>query len=166
VPPAQQPRQQAAPALPPGSVFVPGGVQLGAPSRSAPQGRRQAQGLDLTVDPRLAEGTATTDPSVRVTGAQVGADWRAAFRRWLDQNMRYPMRALELGESGTVRVQVIVEPNGQVRSVRLTGPSTSPSLNFGTTFPFSGATLPPFPPPADPNGVTIDLTVNYVLIRR
>jgi outer membrane biosynthesis protein TonB len=162
----EPPRQQAGPALPPGSVFVPGGVQLGAPARSAPPGRRQAQGLDLSVDPRLAEGAASTDPSVRVLGAQVDAGWSAAFRDWMNRNLRYPMRALELGESGTVRVQVIVEPNGQVRSVRLTGPSTSPSLNFGTTFPFSGATLPAFPPPVDPNGVTIDLTVNYVLIRR
>ncbi|NGM19118.1 hypothetical protein G3576_03765 [Roseomonas stagni] len=165
-PAAEPPRQQAAPVLPPGSVFVPGGVQLGAPSRSAPPGRRQAQGLDLTVDPRLAEGAASTDPSVRVTGAQVGADWSAAFRRWMDQNLRFPLRAAQLGESGTVRVQVIAGPDGQVRSVRLTGPSVSPSLNFGATFPFSGATLPAFPPPADPNGVTIDLTVNYILIRR
>ncbi len=162
----EAPRQQAGPALPPGTVFVPGGVQLGAPARSAPPGRRQAQGLDLTVDPRLAEGAASTDPSVRVIGAPVDSGWSAAFRDWMNRNLRYPMRALELGESGTVRVRVIAEPNGQVRSVQLTGPSTSPSLNFGTTFPFSGATLPAFPPPADPNGVTIDLTVNYVLIRR
>jgi outer membrane biosynthesis protein TonB len=160
--PAPTPRAQPpAAVMPPGVTWAPGGVQLVPPA-----GRPQARGLDLTVDPRLVEGLAAQDPSVRVTGAQVGADWRAAFRRWLDQNMRYHPRAIELGESGTVRVQVVAAPDGRVLSVRLTGPSVSPSLNFGTTFPFSGASLPAFPPPADPNGVTIDLTVNYRLIRR
>jgi TonB family protein len=149
-------------------VWAPNGVQVG-PQAAAPQpqaGRPQGRGLDTTVDPRFIEGRPSADPSVRVTGAQVGADWRAAFRRWLDQNIRYPERAIQLGEDGTVRVRVIANPDGTVRSVQLVGPSTSPSLNFGTTFPFQGARLPAFPPPADPNGVTIDLTVNYILIRR
>jgi TonB family protein len=164
--PAPQPRQ-APPAMPPGVVYAPQGLSLGRPAAPSPQaGRPQGRGLDLSVDPRLAEGRASADPSVRVTGAQVGADWSAAFRRWLDQNIRYPARAAELGESGVVRVQVVAEPDGRVRSVRLVGPSVSPSLNFGTTFPFDGARLPAFPPPADPNGVTIDLTVTYILIGR
>ncbi|WPB85444.1 energy transducer TonB [Sediminicoccus rosea] len=158
-----QPSQPAQPNLP--GIWVPGGVQLGRPA-APPAGRPQARGTDTTVDPRFLEGRPRTDPSVRVTGAQVGADWRAAFRRWLDQNLSYPERAVALGEDGVVRVVVTAAPDGTVRNVRLVGPSTSPSLNFGTTFPFQGARLPAFPPGADPNGVTIELTVNYVLIRR
>jgi TonB family protein len=165
--PAPQPPQQAAPALPPGSIFLPDGVQLGRPSQPAPQaGRPAGRGLDLAFDPRAVEGRASTDPNLNVTGARVGADWRAAFRRWLDENIHYPRRAAELGESGRVTVRVVADPDGRVRSVRLVGPSTSPSLNLATSYPFNGARLPPFPPPADPNGVTIDLTVNYILIRR
>ena len=80
--------------------------------------------------------------------------------------MHYPRRAIELRESGTVQVRVVASADGKVQSVRLTAPSVSPSLNIGTTFPFMDAQLPPFPPPSDPNGVTIDLTVNYYLIRR
>jgi TonB family protein len=113
----------------------------------------------------MMEGRATADPQVRVSGAQVGADWSAAFRRWLDQNLRYPPRAIENRESGRVRVLITAAPDGTVRDVRLVGPSLSPSLNVGTTFPFSGATLPAFPPPAQPN-VTIELTVTYILIQR
>jgi TonB family protein len=116
------------------------------------------------VDPRLVEGRATRDPSVRVTGAEVGADWRSAFRRWLDQNIHYPQQAIIRGEDGRVRVRITAAPDGTVRNVQLTGPSTSPSLNFGTTYPFNGARLPTFPPGSAPN-VTIDLTVNYVLLR-
>jgi TonB family protein len=118
------------------------------------------------MDPRFSQGQATADPNVRVQGANVGADWSAAFRRWLDQNMRYPRRAIEMREQGRVRVLVRADADGRVRDVRLVGPSASPSLNFGTTFPFEGARLPAFPPPVDPNGVTIELTVNYVLIMR
>lgn len=148
-------------------IWAPGGVSLGQAGRQgAAPGRPSARGLDLTVDPRILQGEASADPNLRVTGARVGADWRAAFRRWLDQNIGYPHGALRNGESGTVRVRVVAGPDGRVRSVRLVGPSGSPSLNFGTTFPFSGAQLPSFPPPADPEGVTIDLTVNYILIWR
>ncbi|WP_421990706.1 energy transducer TonB [Roseococcus sp.] len=158
------PSQQAQPPRPnlPG-IWAPGGVQLGQPP-TPPAGRRQARGLDLTVDPRLTEGRPSRDPSVRVSGANVGADWRAAFRRWLDQNIHYSQQAIMRGEDGQVRVRIMAAPDGTVRGVQLTGPSTSPSLNFGTTYPFNGARLPAFPPGSDPN-VTIDLTVNYVLLR-
>jgi len=166
-PPAPRLQQSApqpgAPNLP--GIWAPGGVQLGRPA-TPPAGRQQSRGVDLSVDPRMLEGRPRADPSVRVTGAQVGADWRAAFRRWLDQNISYPQRAIALGEDGTVRVLVTAAPDGTVRNVRLVGPSTSPSLNFGTSYPFNGARLPAFPPGSDPNGVTIELTVNYILIRR
>jgi TonB family protein len=159
-PPAQQ-AQPPRPNLP--GIWAPGGVQLGRP-QTPPAGRQQSRGLDLRVDPRMMEGQATRDPSVRVTGANVGADWRAAFRRWLDQNVHYPQQAIVRGEDGQVRVRVTAAADGTVRNVQLVGPSTSPSLNFGTTYPFNGARLPTFPPGSDPT-ITIDLTVNYVLIR-
>ncbi|MBS7809859.1 TonB family protein [Roseococcus pinisoli] len=159
-PPAQQ-AQPPRPNLP--GIWAPGGVQLGRPP-TPPAGRQQARGLDLRVDPRMTEGRPSRDPSVRVSGAQVGADWRAAFRRWLDQNIHYSQQAIIRGEDGQVRVRITAAADGTVRNVQLVGPSTSPSLNFGTTYPFNGARLPAFPPGSDPN-VTIDLTVNYVLLR-
>ncbi|WP_191083110.1 energy transducer TonB [Roseococcus microcysteis] len=164
LPPAQtSPQPPQARPLP--GIMLPQTPQLGGGAPS-PAGRPQGRGLDLSVDPRFAEGDARTDPSVRVQGAQVGANWRAAFRRWLEQNIRYPQDAAMRGEDGTVRVQILANPDGTVRSVRVVLPSTSPSLNYATTFPFQGAQIPAFPPPADPNGVTVDLTVNYVLRRR
>jgi TonB family protein len=144
-------------------IWAPDGVQLGRPA-TPPAGRPQARGLDLSVDPRQMEGRARRDPTLNVTGAQVGADWRAAFRRWLDQNLGYPEGAALRNEQGTVRVLVTAGPDGTVRSVRLVGPSTSPSLNSGTTLPFAGARLPAFPPGSDPNGVQVELTVRYMLI--
>jgi TonB family protein len=161
VPQAPRPPPPPAPDFSAGTVFLPAAPQLARPA--PPPGRPQGRGLDLTVDPRLAEGRAAADPNVRVTGAAIGADWRAAFRAWLDQNIRYPRRAAELGESGTVRVRVRTAPDGTVTDVRLVGPSGSPSLNLATTAPFAGARLPPFPPPVDPEGATVELTVHYIL---
>lgn len=163
-PPPPQPRPQVAQRPPAPQLTLPEGFQLGGRS-APPPGRPGTRGLDTTVDPRFLEGRTAADPMARVTGANVGADWRAAFRRWLDQNMRYPMDAAMRGEDGRVRVTITANPDGTVRSVRMAMPSTSPSLNSGTTRPFNGARLPAFPPGADPNGVTIELTVDYVLIR-
>jgi TonB family protein len=160
-PPPPDPRQaDQRPQLP--GIWAPNGVQFGQPR---PLGRPEGRGLDLSVPPRMLEGRVTQDQTVRVTGAQVGADWRAAFRRWLDQHIRYPLDAAARGEDGQARVTIIANPDGTVRSVRLVSPSTSPSLNQATTWPFNGARLPAFPPGADPAGVTVDLTVQYILIR-
>jgi TonB family protein len=167
VPPPPPPRQQAAqqaprPSLP--GIWAPDGLQLGRPP-APPPGRAGARGFDLSVDPRMMEGRARADPTLSVTGAQVGADWRAAFRRWLDQNLGYPEGAILRGEQGTVRVQITASPDGTVRGVRMLSPSTSPSLNSGTSQPFAGARLPAFPPGSDPGGVTVELTVRYILTR-
>uniref|UniRef100_UPI00135B4C56 energy transducer TonB n=1 Tax=Rhodovarius lipocyclicus TaxID=268410 RepID=UPI00135B4C56 len=164
-----QPRPQPRPAQPrtslPG-VFLPEGFNLSQPrpTPGRPLGPRAP--LDLSVDPRHFEGRTTPNSQVQVRGANVGPDWSGAFRRWLDQNLHYPQEAAQLGESGTVRVRITANPDGTVRQVRMLMPSVSPSLNTGTTRPFIGARLPAFPPGADPNGVEVDLTVNYVLIRR
>lgn len=163
-PPPPPPRPQVAQRPPAPALTLPEGFQLGGRS-APPPGRPRTRGLDTTVDPRFLEGRASADPMARVTGANVGADWRGAFRRWLDQNMSYPMDAAMRGEDGRVRVVITANPDGTVRSVRMAMPSSSPSLNSGTTRPFNGARLPAFPPGADPNGVTIELTVDYVLIR-
>jgi TonB family protein len=114
----------------------------------------------------LLEGRTSPDRTVQVRGAQVGPDWSNAFRRWLDQNLRYPQRAIQDGDSGTVQVRITANPDGTVRQVRLLRASASPALNSGTSMPFAGARLPAFPLGSDPNGVEVDLTVNYILLRR
>ena len=98
-------------------------------------------------------------------GAEVGPDWRNAFRRWVDDHKRYPQNAVVAGHQGPSRVRVIAEPDGRVRSVQLIGPSGSVWLDAGTVSMFRGAQLPAFPPGADAKGVTIDFTMNYILVR-
>jgi TonB family protein len=113
----------------------------------------------------MPRGRDSPEAQAVVRGAEVGPDWRNAFRRWVDENKRYPSNAVLVGHQGSTRVRVTAEPDGRVRSVRLTGPSGSVWLDAGLMAMFRGAVLPAFPPGADPNGVTIDFTMNYILIR-
>jgi TonB family protein len=147
-------------------MMLPDGFSLSQPRPTPGRQAGPRAPLDLSFDPRLLEGRTSPDRTVQVRGAQVGPDWNNAFRRWLDQNLRYPPRAIQDGDSGMVKVRITANPDGTVRQVRLLTQSASPWLNSGTTAPFAGARLPAFPPGSDPNGVEVDLTVNYILIRR
>jgi TonB family protein len=107
----------------------------------------------------------TPEPQLQVRGAQVGADWRNALRRWWIEHRRYPDGAILAGHQGAVRIEMRVAPDGRVLQARLIRRSGSIWLDHSTETLFRGARLPPFPPGADPDGVTVDLTINYILVR-
>jgi TonB family protein len=168
-PPAQPPRQAQPPSRPnlPG-LWLPDGIQLGQPAVPQRQGRPDARpGLDTSVAPRFQDARPQTSADLRVTGAQVGADWEARFRRWLYQRWFYPLDAAARGEDGVTRVLVRVAPDGTVRSVTLVGPSTSPTLNRTTTGVFIGAQVPALPADriTDPDNIVLDFTLRYILTR-
>jgi TonB family protein len=173
-PPAPpSPQRQAAltapprPARPPPPERLPGLYLPDARFNPAPSGPEpQRRGLDLSSPGAMRQpGRDSPDAQLSVRGAQVGPDWRNAFRRWMDEHGRYPTNAAVVGEQGTTRIELIVEPDGRVRSGKLVRRSGSVWLDAGTVSLFRNAVLPPFPPGADPAGVTIDLTINYVLVR-
>lgn len=132
-------------------------IRLGEPGRSGAPRR----GLDLSPGATLP-GPGDTE-QLRVRGAEAGPDWRAAFRRWLDQNLRYPREAIDLREQGPVTVRIQTGPDGRVRGVELRSASRSIHLNFYSQHVFRGAQLPPFPPGSAEEQVTIDLTIKYIL---
>ena len=70
-----------------------------------------------------------------------------------------------LGEDGTARVGLGVDPDGRVRSARLLRRSGPIWLDAGIVSLSRGAKLPPFPAGADPGGVVIDWTINCRIIR-
>jgi len=156
-----QPRPAPSQRLP--GLYLPEGLAL--PSQAPPPRPNAARPLNLSLGGLPSVGRASPEPEAEVRGAQVGPDWRNAFRRWLEEHKRYPEAAVLLGQEGTTRVELIVEPDGRVRTMRLLRRSGSVWLDAGTLSLFRGARLPPFPPGADPSGVTVDLTIHYVLIR-
>ncbi|GAA0587418.1 hypothetical protein GCM10009416_27390 [Craurococcus roseus] len=173
-PPAPTPPQREAaltapprPARPPQPERLPGLYLPDARLNPAPaRPEQQRRGLDLSPPSAMRQpGRDSPEAQLSVRGAQVGPDWRNAFRRWMDEHGRYPTNAAVVGDQGTTRIELIVEPDGRVRSGRLLRRSGSVWLDAGTVSLFRNAVLPPFPPGADPSGVTIDLTINYILIR-
>ncbi|GGC52365.1 hypothetical protein GCM10011504_33500 [Siccirubricoccus deserti] len=167
-PPREVPRGEAAPApqrLP--GLYLPEALALTRPQTRPAPSRPEAprRRLDLALGPLPPPGRFSVEPETDVRGAKVGPDWRNAFRRWLEENKRYPENARVVGEQGTNRVELQVAPDGRVRSARLVRQSGSVWLDAGTLSLFRGANLPPFPAGADPGGVTVDLTIHYILIR-
>ena len=150
-------------------LYLPDGLPTAPsprPFAAAPRPSGQRAPLDLSLDRLAVIGRASPEARLEVRGAEVGPDWRNAFRRWLDQNNRYPPNALVVNEQGTNRVEILVAPDGRVRSVRLVRSSGSVWLDAGLVSLFRGAELPAFPPGADPKGVTVNLTMTYILINR
>lgn len=179
-PPQESPQAQAALAAPPRparprpapaqrlpGLYLPEGLAMPPvpPRQPAPPRPDAARPLDLSLGRMPSTGRASPEPEAEVRGAQVGPDWRNAFRRWLEEHKRYPEAARVLGQEGTTRIELIVDPDGRVRTMRLLRRSGSIWLDAGTVSLFRGANLPPFPPGADPSGVTVDLTIHYILIR-
>jgi TonB family protein len=170
-PPRDAPRVEPVPTPAPQrlpGIYMPEALALSRPQPPRPTPSRPEaprRRLDLALGPLPPPGRFSVEPETDVRGAKVGPDWRNAFRRWLDENKRYPENARVVGDQGTNRVELQVTPDGRVRSARLVRQSGSVWLDAGTLSLFRGANLPPFPPGADPAGVTVDLTIHYILIR-
>jgi hypothetical protein len=60
----------------------------------------------------------------------------------------------------------VIERGGQVRSVELTGPSGSVWLNAGLQSIFRGQVVPRFTPDMEGDTMTMDFTMNYILLYR
>lgn len=118
-----------------------------------------------------ALGSAVTGESsfgqfAKLTAGQVAPSWMNALHDWWQRNGYYPSQAVALQQSGRVRIQIVVDRSGKVRSVELFGASGSPWLNMGAQDVFRGATVPPFPPNTRDDQVTLELTINYILTRQ
>jgi TonB family protein len=154
------------PVRPPAPERLPGLFVPDARLNPSPPRPEQRRGLDLSPPSAMRQpGRDSPDAQLSVRGAQVGPDWRNAFRRWMDEHGRYPTNAAVVGDQGTTRIVLTVDPDGRVRSGQLVRKSGSVWLDAGTVSLFRNALLPAFPPDADPTGVTVDLTINYILVR-
>jgi TonB family protein len=167
--PQPQPRPRpAAPANPfAGALDLSqsGPVTLGRPAPAQPS----SSGVRREREPAAASSAGNADApnaELRIRGAQLGADWRAAFMAWLRQHGYYPRQAAEAGEDGTAVVRFNVDRSGRVSGLQLIGRSGSIWLDAGAQALLRGQTVPPFPPGTRDDSAEIDLTINYILRRR
>ncbi|MBV9653573.1 MAG: energy transducer TonB [Acetobacteraceae bacterium] len=115
---------------------------------------------------RVARGDEALGQFAKVTKGQVDADWMSDLHRWWLEHRYYPEQAAMAGEDGTVKIQIQVDRYGRVHFVDLEGRSGSQWLDMAAQAVFRGANLPPFPPGTRDDQITVDLTINYILVRR
>jgi protein TonB len=113
-----------------------------------------------------ARGTTALGRFARVVKGKPDADWLNDLHRWWLQHGYYPEQAARAGEDGTVEIQVVVDRYGRVHTVDLAGRSGSQWLDMAAQAVFRGANVPPFPPGSRDDEVTLDIRINYLLVRR
>lgn len=167
LPPAPlQPRQQALQRPPPGGFPPPIDLNFGpAASRApTPQIGRSSRAIDLSLGaPKPAPNK--NEPFFNIRSANVGADWLQTVRRYMALHSYYPRQAVENNEQGVVEIDFVVNRQGRVTSVEITGRSGSPWLDMATLAMFRNAQLAPLPFEDPDPTATIHLTFTYALIR-
>ena len=111
------------------------------------------------------KGTNDPTPDSIDTDADVGPDWRNELSAWITQHSYILEQAAELGEEGTVKVEVVMMPDGQVISVDLESRSGSPWLDLALQGLFRDAKLPPMPKTVGNDPATVPFHHAYILIR-
>jgi len=135
------------------------GRPLSHPTPPAPATRGRNT-LDFSLAPRV--GPTDNTPFARVSGAQVGPDWRNLLSKWVRDHAYYPEQAAMNGEDGTAMVRVEANPDGHVTSVELRTRSGSMWLDMALQALFRDAHLPPL---HEDEPITFDFTMHYILIR-
>ncbi len=91
-------------------------------------------------------------------------DLMRQLQAWWDAHAYYPRHASNNDEGGTVKVHLVIRPDGRIFRVDVVASSGSPSLDTAGPAVFHGGFVRPFPegePQAD-----IDISLHYVLAHR
>jgi TonB family protein len=91
-------------------------------------------------------------------------DLMRQLQAWWDVHAYYPRHASNNDESGTVKVHMVVQPDGLILRVDVVGSSGSHALDTAASAAFKGGFVRPFPagaPEAD-----LDLSLHYILAHR
>lgn len=154
--PRPRPRQQV------GTLSAPMDLDFGpAPTRRPPPGSVASRAIDLTLGSPKPGSLRAASAELRSPNA--GADLMAALELWWRRHRYYPEQARREGEDGSVQITLRVDRYGQVEGVELRTTSGSRWLDMAALGTFRGARLRV--PSNAGETVTVDLTINYILIR-
>lgn len=136
--------------------------------RRARRGRAAGSGaaVDLSVGPLVQGGHLLTPYASATSIKGVSDDYGDEISAWIRRHMYYPEEAAKQGQDGPSHVHVVLDRQGKVKSVRLVDSSGSYLLDAATTGMFDNAQLPPVPPDMSGNSFDVDLTIDYILIRK
>jgi periplasmic protein TonB len=124
-----------------------------------PRPRIPRGAVDLSLGPAM-KGSVNLSPFGK---GEAVADWRNELSQWVAAHAYYPDAAARLGEQGDAVAHVVVQPNGRVTSVELTGRSGSFMLDTQLLSMFRNAQLPRLPP-SETEPLEMDFTMRYRLI--
>jgi periplasmic protein TonB len=142
-------------------------MQLSFAPAQPPHSRRgtpSSRNLDLALGPMVRDGK-LLDPVSHMNAPGATADWRNAVSAWVAAHKYYPEQAAEQGEDGVSVIRAVISRDGTVQSVQLLNRSGSQWLDTATLAIFRGQRLPAFPEDMPGGDVTVDLEMNYVLVR-
>jgi TonB family protein len=91
-------------------------------------------------------------------------DLMRQLQAWWDLHAYYPKAASQKDQGGTVKVHLVIHPDGNIWMVDVEGSSASPSLDKAGALAFRGGFVRPFPEGAPDDEV--DIFLHYVLARR
>ncbi|WP_050798318.1 energy transducer TonB [Commensalibacter intestini] len=128
-----------------------------------PQGSRSS--IDMSTGPLVKNGKINVPYAAKINIKGVSDDYAEAISTWVYKHMYYPIEAAQRGEDGSPSVKVSLNRNGYVLSVTLTNSSGSDALDAAITGMFRNARLPNIPPDL-PDHFELNLTINYLLLRR
>ena len=91
-------------------------------------------------------------------------DLMRQLQAWWDVHAYYPKHASNSDESGSVKVRLVIQPDGNISAVNVMDGSGSNSIDTAAAVAFRGGFVRPFPEGAPE--VAIDLSLHYVLAHR
>jgi periplasmic protein TonB len=175
--PLPEPQAEPTPALaepltPPALQAPPLPVSVPAPPRPKPVAARPPRQAAPVASPSPASAvpaiTALPPPAAApfaATPVATGTDpgWRTALGSWLAAHKRYPERARQRGDEGTVGVRFTVDAAGRVLDVAITRSSGSTLLDDAARDMLAGQRVPPFPPSMAFAQTTVPVNVRFQL---
>jgi TonB family protein len=112
--------------------------------------------------PALAQDFSITN---QVDPADAGRrDVMRQLQAWWDLHAYYPRHAANNDEDGTVKVRLLIYPDGRIWTVTVVDSSGSASIDAAATAAFRGGFVRPLP--AGATDTTLNLSLHYVLAHR
>jgi TonB family protein len=94
----------------------------------------------------------------------VRRDLMRQLQAWWDAHAYYPRHASNNDEGGTVKIHLVIHPDGKIWTINVVKSSGSPSLDTAGDSVFRGGFVRPFPE-GEPKE-EMDISLHYVLARR
>jgi TonB family protein len=91
-------------------------------------------------------------------------DLMRQLQAWWDTHAYYPKHASNSDEGGTVKVHLVIKPDGNIWMIHVVESSGSSSLDAAGVATFHGGFVRPFPEGAP--GTDLDVSLHYVLAHR